>query len=137
MYSTPQFEPVTTLVRNHKALLEKLKDGPVFLTQRGNEAAVIVSAAEWRAIVNRLDALEQAQCQTRLERSNREYAAIQADPTLVVDEAEYQHFLSAAGLSVLSRCSRLVCQSAVAWDFTHTSPCNLAQSSSDTRVMTR
>ena len=66
MYSAPQIEPVTTMARNHKLLLNKLKDGPVFLTQRGTEAAVMVSAEEWRAIVKRLETLEQVQRQARL-----------------------------------------------------------------------
>jgi prevent-host-death family protein len=99
MYTTPQIEPVTTMARNHKALLRKLKDGPVHLTQRGNEAAVMISAEEWRLIVKQLNELAQLRRQARLARSNAAYAAMQADPTQAVDEAEYQQLVTAAGLA--------------------------------------
>lgn len=99
MYTAPQIEPITTLARNHKSLLEKLKDGPVFLTQRGTEAAVMVASSEWRAIMKRLETLEEARRQARLERSNQTYAAMMADPSQVVDQAEYEEMMAAAGLS--------------------------------------
>ena len=98
MYTAPQIEPITTLARNHKSLLEKLKDGPVFLTQRGTEAAVMVAAAEWRSITQRLEALEQERRQARVERSKRIYATMLVDPTQVVNQAEYEHLLAEAGL---------------------------------------
>jgi prevent-host-death family protein len=99
MYTAPQIEPVTAMARNHKSLLKKLKDGPVYLTQRGNEAAVMISAEEWRMIVKQLNELQQLRRQARLERSNAAYAAMMADPTQMVDEAEYQQMLTAAGLA--------------------------------------
>ncbi len=99
MYTAPQIEPITTLARNHKSLLEKLKDGPVFLTQRGTEAAVMVAASEWRSIIQRLELLEQERRLARLERSKRVYATMLADPTQVVNQAEYEQLLAEAGLS--------------------------------------
>jgi prevent-host-death family protein len=98
MYSAPQIEPVTTMARNHKALLEKLKDGPVFLTQRGTEAAVMVSAAEWRSITRQLVELEELRRQARLDRSLRAYEAWVADPERAITQEQFDQMLAEAGL---------------------------------------
>jgi prevent-host-death family protein len=86
------------MVRDHRGVLEKLKDGPVFLTQRGREAAVMVSSAEWRSIAKQLKDLEDLRRQARIERSKRVYAAMQADPAQVVSQEEYEGMLAEAGL---------------------------------------
>jgi hypothetical protein len=39
---TPQIEPVTSMVKDHKAVLAMLKAGPIFLAQRSRPAAVLV-----------------------------------------------------------------------------------------------
>jgi prevent-host-death family protein len=97
MYYAPQIEPVTKMTRDHKRLLEQTAKGPVHLTQHGVEAAVLLSAAEWRSIVQQLGRLEELRRQARLERSNRAYAAWQADPTQAVSQVEYEQMLAAAG----------------------------------------
>jgi prevent-host-death family protein len=99
MLQMPQIEPVTRMVRDHRGVLEKLKDGPVFLTQRGREAAVIVSVAEWRLIATLLKELEDLRRQARIERSKRVYEAMQADPAQVVSQEEYERMLAEAGLA--------------------------------------
>ncbi|RIK38443.1 MAG: hypothetical protein DCC55_21070 [Chloroflexi bacterium] len=98
MYGAPQIEPVTTMARNHKALLAKLKEGPIFLTQRGTEAAVMVSAAEWRSITKQLAELEELRRQTRLERSLRAYEAWIADPARAISQEQFDQMLAEAGL---------------------------------------
>jgi prevent-host-death family protein len=86
------------MARNHKMLLEKLKEGPVFLTQRGTEAAVMVSATEWRTIMKRLAELEELRRQARLERSLRAYEALAADPSRGVTQDAFDRMLAEAGL---------------------------------------
>lgn len=58
MYYIPRIEPISNLVRDTAKFLGTLNGGPVHLTQRGREAAVILSAAEWRQLVEHLEALE-------------------------------------------------------------------------------
>ena len=58
MYSVPRIEPISSLVRDSAKFLGSLNGGPVHLTQRGHEAAVILSAAEWRQLIEHIEALE-------------------------------------------------------------------------------
>jgi prevent-host-death family protein len=58
MVLTPQIQPISELARDHKTLLRKLKSGPVFLSQRGRPAAVVVSPEQWDAMARRLAAAE-------------------------------------------------------------------------------
>lgn len=58
MYYAPRIEPVSTLIRDSNGFLAALNGGPVHLTQRGHEAAVILSAAEWRKLVEHIENLE-------------------------------------------------------------------------------
>ncbi|MEZ4867793.1 MAG: type II toxin-antitoxin system prevent-host-death family antitoxin [Caldilineaceae bacterium] len=58
MYHAPRIEPISNLVRDTSGFLAALNGGPVHLTQRGHEAAVILSAAEWRKLVEHLENLE-------------------------------------------------------------------------------
>jgi PHD/YefM family antitoxin component YafN of YafNO toxin-antitoxin module len=54
---TPQIEPVTSMVKDHKAVLAKLKSGPVFLAQRSRPAAVLVSVEQWDDLMQELELL--------------------------------------------------------------------------------
>jgi hypothetical protein len=47
----PQFEPITTLKKNHLAILKKLSNGPVFLSQRSKMAAVLLSTRDFDALM--------------------------------------------------------------------------------------
>ncbi len=58
MYYVPKIEPISNLVRDSAKFLGALNGGPVHLTQRGREAAVILSSAEWRQLVEHMEALE-------------------------------------------------------------------------------
>jgi PHD/YefM family antitoxin component YafN of YafNO toxin-antitoxin module len=55
MLKTPQIEPVTNFLKDHKAVLEKLRMGPIFLAQRSKPAAVLVAVDEWDHIVEELE----------------------------------------------------------------------------------
>jgi PHD/YefM family antitoxin component YafN of YafNO toxin-antitoxin module len=54
----PQIEPVTRLVRDHKALFALLANGPVILAQHNKAAAVLVDVDTWNATLQRLAYLE-------------------------------------------------------------------------------
>lgn len=56
--NVPQIEPITKLSRDHKAVLSRLKTGPVFLSQRSTPAAVLLSVNDYERIVTRLQKLE-------------------------------------------------------------------------------
>lgn len=45
--SVTQIEPVTNLQRGYTAMLEKLVNGPLFLTLRGRAAAVLLSVEDF------------------------------------------------------------------------------------------
>lgn len=55
---TPQIETVTEFRANYKATLDKLANGPVFLLQRSDVAAVLLSRSEYDALLERLEELE-------------------------------------------------------------------------------
>lgn len=55
MLKTPQIEPVTSFLKDHKAVLKKLQLGPIFLAQRSKPTAVLVSVDEWDHIVEELE----------------------------------------------------------------------------------
>ena len=99
MYNVPQIEPITRMVREHKTLLEMTANGPVYLTQRGVETAVLVSAEEWKTIVRQLDAFEEMRRKDRLERALKAYEEMLADPSLAITQEQYERMLAEAGLS--------------------------------------
>ena len=99
MYYAPQIEPVTKMARDHRRLLNQTTNGPVHLTQHGVEAAVLISASEWRLIVRQLEQMEQMRRQARLARSNQAYLEWQRDPAQAVGQDEYEKMLADAGLS--------------------------------------
>ena len=55
MLKTPQIEPVTNFLKDHKAVLKKLQTGPIFLAQRSKPTAVLVSVDDWDHIVEELE----------------------------------------------------------------------------------
>ncbi|MFN8495260.1 MAG: hypothetical protein U0350_47100 [Caldilineaceae bacterium] len=54
----PQIEPVTSMQRDHKGLLEKLGNGPVFLTLYGKPTAVLLAADAYAKLLDQLEYLE-------------------------------------------------------------------------------
>lgn len=58
MIATPQMEPVSTLIRDHKAVFAKLANGPVWLAARSRPTAVLVAVEEWDQIAARLEELQ-------------------------------------------------------------------------------
>jgi prevent-host-death family protein len=59
MIVSPQIEPITALARDHKAMLRKVQaNSPIFLTQHGRSAAVLLSPEHWAFIASRLEELE-------------------------------------------------------------------------------
>jgi PHD/YefM family antitoxin component YafN of YafNO toxin-antitoxin module len=55
---TPQIESVTDFRTNYKATFDKLANGPVFLLQRSDIAAVLLSRVEYDALIERIEELE-------------------------------------------------------------------------------
>ena len=85
---TPQIEPITTFARDHKKVLLKLKTGPVFLAQRSQPAAVLVSIEQWDEIVKHVRRLEfVAEAERNLEEAHR-------DPSTIVSHAELKQKLA-------------------------------------------
>lgn len=58
MMKTPQLESVTDFRTNYKATFDKLSNGPVFLLQRTDIAAVLLSRLEYDTLLERIEELE-------------------------------------------------------------------------------
>lgn len=53
-----QTESVSGFRTNYDTVLKNLHNGPVFLLQRSNLAAILVSPQEWNAMIERMEYLE-------------------------------------------------------------------------------
>lgn len=84
MVLTPQIEPITTLARDHRALVAKIQDGPVFLAQRSRAAAVVVSPEQWDQLIAELRRLQ------RIIEADRHFAEVDAGRFLTQAEFEAQ-----------------------------------------------
>lgn len=58
MIKTPQLETVTEFRANYKATFDKLNNGPVFLLQRSDVTAVLLSRHEYDRLLERIEELE-------------------------------------------------------------------------------
>lgn len=58
MMKSPQLESVTDFRTNYKATFDKLSNGPVFLLQRTDIAAVLLSRLEYDTLLERIEELE-------------------------------------------------------------------------------
>lgn len=67
----PQIESVTTLARDFKAVLAKLPHGPVFIAQRSEPAAVVLSVGDYERLSNAEIELRRLQ---RLEKYRKDFA---------------------------------------------------------------
>ena len=100
MQKSPQVEPVSNLQKNVNAVMRKLKNGPIFLSQRGKVAAAILAIEEWDATAKLIEELQaQVGVKRRLRLSNQHNAEAQADPSQWVSPEEYQAELTKAGLA--------------------------------------
>ena len=61
MYATPRIEAISTFVRNPNSFLDAMGQGPLHLTQRGHEAAVLISPRQWCDVVARLQAYQRSE----------------------------------------------------------------------------
>jgi hypothetical protein len=55
MLQAPQVKPISKMRTDHNVIMRLLKNGPVFLAQRGTLTAAMISIEEWNKIVNRLE----------------------------------------------------------------------------------
>lgn len=55
MTTTEQIVPVSDFRIHQSEVLDKLMNGPVYLTQRSKPAAVLLSATLWDQLLNRLE----------------------------------------------------------------------------------
>lgn len=52
MIATPQILPISDMRNHHPEVMKKLDNGPVFLTLRGEGAAVLLSTNQWERLMN-------------------------------------------------------------------------------------
>jgi PHD/YefM family antitoxin component YafN of YafNO toxin-antitoxin module len=91
MIQTPQIEPVTQLVKNHKGIFAKLEKGPVFLAQRSRTAAVMLSPAQWDEMTAELSRLR------RIIEGDRQLAEMHAGNYVTVDTFDKLGVIDAPG----------------------------------------
>jgi prevent-host-death family protein len=89
MLYSPQIEPITELHRDPLQVLEKLRKGPVFLTQRSQRAAVMISPEQWDRIVEQIEALEDAVAiyKTKYEVASGKAEMVELDDTFFAEVA--------------------------------------------------
>ena len=88
METVPELLPISELRLRQNAVLARLKDGPVVLTQHSKAAAVLVSVDNWNARAERLRLAELAALHYQ------RLAEMQSDPTSVVTHAELKRRLA-------------------------------------------
>jgi len=99
MHKLPQMASVTELRNDYNALIARLSEGPVVLSQRSRAAAVLVSPQEWDQTAQMIKTLQaQLDQERRLRLSNQRYAAYMTDPARSVTQAEFDRQLAEAGL---------------------------------------
>ncbi|MEM7132179.1 MAG: type II toxin-antitoxin system prevent-host-death family antitoxin [Chloroflexota bacterium] len=74
MFHTPQILPISDMRNRHVEVMDKLTNGPVFLTRRGEGAAVLLSNEQWSTLMHhveeqadRMDVLEAMLAETQGE----------------------------------------------------------------------
>jgi len=81
MAGTPQIVPISELRQSHRAVLQQLENGPVYLAQRSRPAAVLLSTEQWDRIATRMEDLETMVdiLQSRLEAATGEATYVDID----------------------------------------------------------
>lgn len=82
MHSVPPLIPISDLRQRQNEILEQMSEGPVILLQRSKAAAVLVSPADWNALVDQIEDLEDT------------VAVLQAKLTLAMGEDELIDWVS-------------------------------------------
>jgi hypothetical protein len=93
MLQAPQVQPISKMRTDHLAIMRMLKNGPVFLAQRGNLAAALVSIDQWNSIATAMQRLEDAEdlvdaLTVELERATGKR------PTIRMSKADVQEWLA-------------------------------------------
>lgn len=58
-FAIPQIEPISRFARDTRLMLQKISEGgPVYLTQRSQAVAVMLSMSEWKTLETRVNQLE-------------------------------------------------------------------------------
>jgi prevent-host-death family protein len=94
MQRAPQVEPISNLQRSHLELLRKLDKGPVFLSQRGNLAAALISIADWDRMADELNRLR------RMVEFDRQFAQVRAGNFVDMDNLDHELAVMNAGTPV-------------------------------------
>lgn len=89
MNPIPQMESVSSLRNNYNALIDRLADGPIVLSQHAKGTAVLVSIAQWNMIAKRLKVLE------GLLEAKANASKADADPASMVSLAEVKQRIAA------------------------------------------
>lgn len=55
MFATPQILPISDMRNRHPEVMKKLDNGPVFLTLRGEGAAVLLSNQQWEKLMGYIE----------------------------------------------------------------------------------
>ncbi|MFN8489489.1 MAG: type II toxin-antitoxin system prevent-host-death family antitoxin [Caldilineaceae bacterium] len=94
MNKIPQIASISDLRNKHLEILARLVQGPVILANRNEPVAVLISPAEWDAIVEELDdywcALEAAKAELAIARGESQVVQMteqELDEWLTEDEA--------------------------------------------------
>ncbi len=78
MFAAPQILPISDMRNRHVEVMDKLSEGPVFLTRRGEGAAVLLSYEHWNALMRSLE--EQADIVDIMEAQLAEIQGEAAEP---------------------------------------------------------
>jgi prevent-host-death family protein len=99
MQTLPQMASVTDLRNDYNALIGRLHEGPIVLSQRSKPAAVLVSPEYWNETARLIQELqEQLGRERRLRRSTERHAALVTNPEFAITQQEFDHQLQEAGL---------------------------------------
>jgi len=79
----PQIESVTTLARNFKSVLAKLAKGPVFIAQRSEPAAVVLSVKDYEKITKEQEELKRLR---RIIQYDQQFAEMRAGQYTKLDD---------------------------------------------------
>lgn len=84
MQQAPQVKPISKLRTDHTAVMRLLKNGPVFLAQRGTLSAAMVSIDEWNRIASELARLQ------RIVEFDRQLADVRAGNYIDLDDLDQE-----------------------------------------------
>jgi PHD/YefM family antitoxin component YafN of YafNO toxin-antitoxin module len=84
----PQIEPITTMAKDHKAVLAMLHSGPVILAQRSRPAAVLLSISDYEKMMTRLQHLE------LLAEARRNLARAEVEPATLISHDDLKRLLT-------------------------------------------